>query len=576
MVVKTDGYLAHYGVSVDDGAPGRGSGRYAKGSGERPNQHGVLHKIKRAFKEEWRHNKAKLDILRGKDEDEYPYEGADSVKEYEESRRKYLRDNSEELLRKAREEDKWDMEFLEVADTGDIESRSKLYEAYKEYLKDPFEWEIAVQEYTKAGQDQELDELMEMEADEYAKSHPNATAKEVSDALKIDPTIAEKVVSERKEETVTMSYDDMKQFLKDLEHMGVDTSGFKPALGHSGVAHDENPPGRGSGRHPFGSGERPYQHEPASIREKLLKRKEDHAVSSALKKKKLQDEGSEAIMQAVIAGDNAKVKDLVAKYGKEAVPKKAVLKSEDPEFVYENRKKLSQKELEKVMERIGKEAELKKLVDSQKPKVEEPKTVDEVTNAKEAIIKSGDAKTVLKYQDQLTTTELEAAWQRIQKIQNLQNAAMPEVKKSNPGIFEAGFNLIKKAVVDEASKQATSAIQGGIAYGGYKLMEKALASKPELQKSVLSRMKPGDNKDKDKDKNNNQNNKKPAYNVRKEIQEIIDTGDLNKIIKNKSKMTDDEIQAAIARISNIQKLEGMAKKAEDNKQQNNQQKQNKK
>jgi len=31
-------YLMHYGVSVDDGAPGPGSGRYPKGSGERPFQ----------------------------------------------------------------------------------------------------------------------------------------------------------------------------------------------------------------------------------------------------------------------------------------------------------------------------------------------------------------------------------------------------------------------------------------------------------------------------------------------------------------------------------------------------------
>ena len=31
-------------------------------------------------------------------------------------------------------------------------------------------------------------------------------------------------------------------------------------LMHEGVAHDENPPGRGSGRYPFGSGERPHQH----------------------------------------------------------------------------------------------------------------------------------------------------------------------------------------------------------------------------------------------------------------------------------------------------------------------------
>ena len=30
---------------------------------------------------------------------------------------------------------------------------------------------------------------------------------------------------------------------------------------HEGVAHDENPPGRGSGRYAFGSGNRPHQHD---------------------------------------------------------------------------------------------------------------------------------------------------------------------------------------------------------------------------------------------------------------------------------------------------------------------------
>ena len=32
-------------------------------------------------------------------------------------------------------------------------------------------------------------------------------------------------------------------------------------LVHTGVAHDDNPPGRGSGRWAYGSGENPYQHQ---------------------------------------------------------------------------------------------------------------------------------------------------------------------------------------------------------------------------------------------------------------------------------------------------------------------------
>ena len=35
-----DMWLMHYGVGILDGAPGRGSGRYPRGSGENPNQHG--------------------------------------------------------------------------------------------------------------------------------------------------------------------------------------------------------------------------------------------------------------------------------------------------------------------------------------------------------------------------------------------------------------------------------------------------------------------------------------------------------------------------------------------------------
>lgn len=39
--------LMHYGVSVDDGAPGRGSGRFPKGSGENPYQHGNANFLER-------------------------------------------------------------------------------------------------------------------------------------------------------------------------------------------------------------------------------------------------------------------------------------------------------------------------------------------------------------------------------------------------------------------------------------------------------------------------------------------------------------------------------------------------
>ena len=36
----------------------------------------------------------------------------------------------------------------------------------------------------------------------------------------------------------------------------------KDILQHDGVAHDANPPGRGSGRWPWGSGDKPFQRPP--------------------------------------------------------------------------------------------------------------------------------------------------------------------------------------------------------------------------------------------------------------------------------------------------------------------------
>lgn len=39
VVYRNNNELVHYGVSIEDGAPGRGSGRYPKGSGENPYQH---------------------------------------------------------------------------------------------------------------------------------------------------------------------------------------------------------------------------------------------------------------------------------------------------------------------------------------------------------------------------------------------------------------------------------------------------------------------------------------------------------------------------------------------------------
>ena len=57
----------------------------------------------------------------------------------------------------------------------------------------------------------------------------------------------------------------MNQILKEIEE----------CLMHFGVGADDDPPGRGSGRYPKGSGENPYQHGNATFLERVDQLKKD-------------------------------------------------------------------------------------------------------------------------------------------------------------------------------------------------------------------------------------------------------------------------------------------------------------
>lgn len=59
----------------------------------------------------------------------------------------------------------------------------------------------------------------------------------------------------------------------------------KDDLMHVGKGHDDNPPGRGSGRYPYGSGERPFKGEKNPVRYLGNKIKEHDAKKYEKKKK---------------------------------------------------------------------------------------------------------------------------------------------------------------------------------------------------------------------------------------------------------------------------------------------------
>ena len=123
------------------------------------------------------------------------------------------------------------------------------------------------------------------------------------------------------------------------------------------------------------------------------------------------------------------------------------------------------------------------------PKKDEESSEPQKPMTKEELINSADPKLVLKYKDQLTTSELSAAADRIQKIQNLQKMTVEEVKKKEPGLFAKSMKAIGNAAVEATTNQLAAAVKGGIYYEGQQIMNELLKESPELQKYVVGMMK---------------------------------------------------------------------------------------
>jgi len=230
------------------------------------------------------------------------------------------------------------------------------------------------------------------------------------------------------------------------------------------------------------------------------------------KRKRHKDE----IADAVARGESQSVIDtLVDKYGNRAVTKKAVLSSNDPDFVYKHRKKLSDEELEKVIARINKENELKKSIDNEKisqqerDKVlngEKDKTPAEDTAeknriAKDKVLKSDDPKEILKYKDQLTATEMQEVLNRLDKIRQLQALSAPAAKKKRGEFVAIGAKKIASAAWESLIDQMAAAVKGGVSYGTQHLAEKLFEDKDELKGYIVGSMK--GSKKKDNKSNNN-------------------------------------------------------------------------
>lgn len=308
-----DDFLMHYGVGPDDNPPGRGSGRYPKGSGERPYQHddskdagekkkkglfsalGAIHKalnpgfsaVDKAAEEAGRKLKEKEEAAKKTEEEKV---------EYDTDRPQLMREiDSPEWHDKTSVEKIKSIEKEWLNTDGD----------YAIYIRDPKYRETvraaadlglkAVEKLRGPGYiDPESDPENEREwflfedqttgmpavANFINKGYSAKQVKYIIDEIdKANDDPDTKDIFWNNHCTFQVwegNYnDELKLFAQYCEDIKLGGKGIKHSddllddfLAHYGVGPDDDPPGRGSGRYPKGSGERPFQHDPEMLAKK--------------------------------------------------------------------------------------------------------------------------------------------------------------------------------------------------------------------------------------------------------------------------------------------------------------------
>lgn len=168
-------------------------------------------------------------------------------------------------------------------------------------------------------------------------------------------------------------------------------------------------------------------------------------------------------------------------------------------------------------------------------------TASEKVPTNEEIVKSGDAKTILKYKDQLSDEELRKAYDRANTVRNLQNLIPTDAKAKNPSLFDRGVKYVKDEAIRAIANETTAAIKTGATLGGEKLI-KNLVSDPKLQDQFLKAIGAKTNAEKAKDARD------------KQIKQVIESSDPKKILENITKMTNQEVAEAAKRMDNIYKI----------------------
>lgn len=530
-------YLMHYGVSVDDGAPGPGSGRYPKGSGERPYQHdenkdagekkkkglfsalGAIHKalnpgfsaVDKAAEEAGRQLKEKEEAAKKEKEQEEDKKNVEQTSEKlsELNDAKTIMSDMDDFFKKYRERPDHDVskEREEIFDkiennwlstsSGSREMRERMrtdpefkkrvisacdlglkgldemngpgyvdWDAYKERPGNQREW-FAIEDQTIG---------MLPIADLINRGYTGEQVGKLIDF--IDEEGGELRVKENRPGygcyfDVTEGWaDELKPFAraceraknKEINHSDL----LDDFLAHYGVGPDDNPPGRGSGRYPKGSGERPFQRDPemlakkkkglfaplAKLATKITNKMEERDYAEM--KKNLQNAGAwNSKMEDLFNRAKKTGEKLYDEYGdptddeksKEEVRRLWGEFNAERDRLFALNKKNEQRKaaLEKARETKA----------ANKAKAEEEKKSKEEREAEKAkAIASGDPEQISKWLSEMSNQEQIDAINRIRNTQDIKDKAAAQVKEREDAARAEEQRIASQKAAEEARKRA--------------------------------------------------------------------------------------------------------------------------
>ena len=176
-------------------------------------------------------------------------------------------------------------------------------------------------------------------------------------------------------------------------------------------------------------------------------------------------------------------------------------------------------------------------------KIKDLQTARQRAEEKQKILKSGDAKLIYENRDSFTRAQMEEAINRINTEKSLRSL----VAEQNPSRSTKMKRTLSKVVnADNLQKTADLIEKGANLYNQTARVANVFRDDEHQLKYV-----------------GKAENKKVEKKLSKELQDILNSGDAQKILDNQSKFNDDQIKNAKQRLDNLQKINQQAKKAQE-------------